>query len=75
MQQQGLHTSKVLFFNYVPSDAKTFMTRRPYKYEIVDCGAFCEVIFFCISPKNLLGDFFYSLNARIQPRGPQACDG
>jgi hypothetical protein len=33
------------------------------KHEIVDCGAFCEVIFFCISPKNLLGDFFYSLNA------------
>ena len=32
------------------------------KYKIVDCGAFCEVIFFCISPKNLLGDFFYSLN-------------
>jgi len=32
------------------------------KYEIVDCGAFCEVIFFYISPKNLLGDFFYSLN-------------
>ena len=29
--------------------------------EIVDCGAFCEVIFFCISPKNLLGDFFDSL--------------
>jgi len=34
----------------------------PPKYEIVDCGAFCEVIFFCISPRNLLGDFFYSLN-------------
>ena len=34
------------------------------KYEIVDYGAFCEVIFFCISPKNLLGDFFYSLNAK-----------
>ena len=32
------------------------------KYKIVDCGAFCEVIFFYISPKNLLGDFFYSLN-------------
>ena len=25
------------------------------KYEIVDCGAFCEVIFFYIPPKNLLG--------------------
>ena len=28
--------------------------------EIVDCGAFCEVIFFCISRKNPLGDFFDS---------------
>jgi hypothetical protein len=37
-----------------------FMT--PHNYEIVDCGAFCEVIFFCISPKNLLGDFFDSLS-------------
>ena len=36
------------------------------KYEIVDCAAFCEVIFFCISPKNLLGDFFYSLNVSVQ---------
>ena len=33
----------------------------PHNCEIVDCGAFCEVIFFCISPKNLLGDFFDSL--------------
>ena len=33
------------------------------KYKIVECGAFCEVIFFYISPKNLLEDFFYSLNA------------
>jgi hypothetical protein len=33
-------------------------------HEIVDCGAFYEVTFFCISPKNLLGDFFYSLNAK-----------
>jgi hypothetical protein len=38
------------------------------QYEIVDCGAFCEVIFFCISPKNLLGDFFYSLNAELSRR-------
>jgi hypothetical protein len=38
------------------------------KYKIVDCGAFCEVIFFYISPKNLLGDFFYSLNVWDQPR-------
>jgi hypothetical protein len=34
----------------------------PHNYEIVDCGAFCEVIFFCISTKNLLGDFFDSLS-------------
>jgi hypothetical protein len=33
----------------------------PHNCEIVDCGAFCEVIFSCISPKNLLGDFFDSL--------------
>jgi hypothetical protein len=32
------------------------------KHEIVDCSAFYKVTFFCISPKNLLGDFFYSLN-------------
>jgi hypothetical protein len=36
------------------------------KYKIVDCSAFCEVIFFYISPENLLGDFFYSLNAQDQ---------
>jgi hypothetical protein len=36
----------------------------PPKHEIVDSGAFYEVTFFCISPKNLLGDFFYSLNAK-----------
>ena len=35
----------------------------PHNYEIVDCGAFCEVIFFCISPMNLLGDFFDSLTS------------
>jgi hypothetical protein len=29
--------------------------------EIVDSDAFREVIFFSISPKNLLGDFFDSL--------------
>jgi hypothetical protein len=34
----------------------------PPQHEIVDCGAFYEVTFFCISPKNLLGDFIYSLN-------------
>jgi len=33
----------------------------PRNYEIVDCGAFCEVIFFCIFHKSLLGDFFDSL--------------
>ena len=31
------------------------------KHEIVDCSVFYEVIFFCISPKNLFEDFFYSL--------------
>jgi len=41
----------------------------PHNYEIVDCGAFCEVIFFCISPKNLLRDFFDSLAIyRLFPR-------
>jgi hypothetical protein len=39
------------------------------KHEIVDCSAFYEVTFFCISPKNLLGDFFYSLNAKAKGRG------
>jgi hypothetical protein len=36
--------------------------------EIVDCGAFCEVIFLCIFPTNLFGDFFDSLaiNAAFQ---------
>ena len=41
------------------------MTPRNYNYEIVDCGAFCEVIFFCIFPKNLLGDFFDSLSIDV----------
>jgi len=40
-----------------------FSLRKP---EIVDCGAFYEVTFFCISPKNPLGDFFYSLNALLK---------
>jgi len=39
------------------------------KHEIADCGAFYEVTFFCISSKNLLGDFFYSLNDRTKPPG------
>ena len=33
----------------------------PHNCAIVDCGAFCEVTFFCISPKNLLRYFFDSL--------------
>ena len=37
------------------------------KYKIVDCGASCEVIVFYISPKNLLGDFFYSLSVWHHP--------
>jgi len=36
------------------------------RYKIVEEVAFCEVIFFYISPKNLLGDFFYSLNAELR---------
>ncbi len=36
------------------------------KHEIVDCGAFYEVTFFCVSPGDRLGDFFYSLNAAAQ---------
>jgi hypothetical protein len=39
------------------------------KHEIVDCSAFCEVTFFRISRKNLLGDFFYRLNATHNLRG------
>jgi hypothetical protein len=39
------------------------------KHEIVDCTAFYEVILFCISPKNLLGDFSYSLNDSYNLRG------
>jgi hypothetical protein len=42
----------------------------PHNYEIVDCGAFCEVIFLCISPKNPLGDFFDSLSLSHQVRNP-----
>ena len=42
----------------------------PHNYEIVDCGAFCEVIFFCISPKNLLRDFFDSLSSSQQGENP-----
>jgi hypothetical protein len=34
------------------------------KHKIVDCGAFCEVIFFYISAENLLGDFFDRFNAK-----------
>jgi len=46
------------------------------KHEILGHGAFCEVISFYISPKNLLGDFFYSLNdkgeaARTHPKKRQ----
>ena len=38
----------------------------PRNCEIVDCSAFCEVIFFCISPKNLFGDFFDSLAMNVE---------
>ncbi len=40
----------------------------PRNYEIVDCGAFCEVVFFYILPKNLFGDFFDSLSCYPQVR-------
>jgi len=39
--------------------------------EIVDSGAFCEFIFFSISPKNLLGDFFDSLAMLLEYLGYQ----
>jgi len=39
------------------------------EHEIVDCGVFYGVTFFCISPKDLLGDFFSSLNDRNKARG------
>ncbi len=32
------------------------------KHGIVDCSAFYDVAFFCISPKSLLEDFFHRLN-------------
>jgi hypothetical protein len=38
------------------------------KYEIVDCGAFYEVTFFCISPKNLLGNFSTASTLKISRR-------
>ena len=38
-------------------------------HEIVDGGAFYEVTFFCISPKNLLRNFFYSLNVEAKEPG------
>ena len=40
-------------------------SRDPRNHEIVHSGEFCEVIFFCISPKNLLGDFFDSLSCAL----------
>ena len=42
------------------------------KYKIVDCGVFYEVIFFYISAKNLLEDFFYSLKVKAH-RGAVFC--
>ncbi len=43
----------------------------PHDCEIVDCGAFCEVIFSCISHKNLLGDFFDRLAIVVANRKAQ----
>jgi hypothetical protein len=36
------------------------------KPEIVDCGAFCEVLFFHISHKNLREHFSYRLNEWVK---------
>jgi hypothetical protein len=66
-----LHLSKYLIYfshiNYsiiigiiVNSCFRGFLYFPPHG--VVDCGAFYEVTFVCISPKNLIGDFFYSLN-------------
>lgn len=41
-------------------------------HEIVDCDAFCEVILFWVSSKNLFGYFFYSLNDLYNLRGQSA---
>jgi hypothetical protein len=38
------------------------------KHEIVDCGAFYEPLFSASRPGIRLGDFFYSLNNRNNPR-------
>jgi hypothetical protein len=46
----------------------------PHNCEIVDCGAFCEVIFFCISPKSLLGDFFDSLGGSHEKELPEGAN-
>ncbi len=32
------------------------------QHEIVNCGKFYEITFFCIPPKSLLEDFFHRLN-------------
>jgi hypothetical protein len=45
------------------------------EHEIVDYGAFYQVTFFCISPKILLGDFFYSLNAELTGKGSLRTSG
>ena len=41
------------------------VSHDPCNYEIIVCGAFCEVIFFCISLKNLSRDFFDSLAMNV----------
>jgi hypothetical protein len=38
----------------------------PPQHEIVDCGVFYEVTFFCISARNLFGDFFYKSNVLLR---------
>ena len=39
----------------------------PPNYEIVDCGAFCEVIFFYISPKKSAWGLFLQAQRLDQP--------
>lgn len=36
------------------------------EHEIIDGSAFCEVIFFYISPKNPLGNFFYRFYGGVE---------
>ncbi|OGP76863.1 MAG: hypothetical protein A2V86_10850 [Deltaproteobacteria bacterium RBG_16_49_23] len=61
--RQAEHALRILYEIFLPHYSRG--TLGPSKFWNVDCGAFCEVIFFCISPRKLLGDFFYYLNAKV----------